>query len=294
MEWRLMNIRSSSLFSGSRLAALALAAGLMTLGATSANAQWFRWPRWDAALPAEEVARLLEESGYRLTGPVYRNGPVYVANVVGRGADAERLIIDAHDGRLLQRYALAPARRAAAAAGDWASPRARVSPDDAWLDNEDDVGAPRPPAVVYGDSGASLHLPPLDPAPPLHAPQTNEVARADDSSSSPYVILAPPPAAREPALEKPRPKPQVRHKKPDPTPVASPAATPAPGDAKATPGAPAAATPAASAQPQADAAAASPRVADTKAAPAPEVIAPAPAPPAKAAKPNDVPVAPLE
>lgn len=294
-----MNMRSSSLFSGSKLAALALAAGLMTLGATSADAQWFRWPRWDAALPAVEVERLLEESGYRLTGPVYRNGPVYVANVLGRGADAERLIIDAHDGRLLQRYALAPARRAAVVAGDWASPRARVSPDDdAWLDNDDDANAPRPPAALYGESSsASLHLPPPDPAPPLHAPQTDQVARADNSASSPYVILAPPAAPHEPALEKPRPKPQARHRKPEPTPVASPAAAPASIDAKATPGAPAAAaTPAAPAQPQADAAAAAAsRVADTKAAPAPEVIAPAPAaPPPKAAKPNDVPVAPLE
>jgi hypothetical protein len=299
MESRPMNIRSTPLFPATKVAALALAAGLLTLGATSADAQWFRWPSFDAAVPAMEVERLLQESGYRLTGPIYRNGSVYVASVLGRDDDRERLIIDARDGRLLQRYAVAPTRRSRDIAGDWSSPRPHVAPRDGWFDSEDDFGSPRPPGDVNGDDGSR------------HAPRTDEVARTDDSnpygapSSSPYVILAPPAATHDPALEKPKTKPQVRHKKPELAPVAqpaTPAATPgAPVDAKATPAAPAgvAPNPAAPAHPETagDDAAAAPRVADTKtAAPAPEVVPAAPAAPPPKAKPapNDVPVAPLE
>ena len=67
-----MNIRSTRLFPVPKVAALALAAGLLTLGATAADAQWFRWPSFDASMPAMEVERLLQESGYRLTAPIYR------------------------------------------------------------------------------------------------------------------------------------------------------------------------------------------------------------------------------
>jgi hypothetical protein len=284
-----MSIRSARLFPVPKAAALALAAGLLTLGATSANAQWLRWPGFDSSVPAMEVERLLQESGYRLTAPIYRNGPVYVASVIGREDFPERLIIDAHDGRLLQRYA-AP-RRARDVAGDWSAPRPHLAPRDGWLDSEDDSGAPRPPGVISGDDNAR------------HSPGANEVARTDDPpNSSPYVILAPPAASHEPALEKPRAKPQVRHKKPEPAPVAQPA-TPAttpgqapPADAKATPAAPpdsqTPARPETAGEPIA-----TPRVADTKApTPAPEVAPAAPAAPPQKAKPapNDVPVAPLE
>ena len=287
-----MSIRSARLFPAPKAAALALAAGLLTLGATSANAQWFRFG-FDSSVPAMEVERLLQESGYRLTAPIYRNGEVYVASVRGRDDIPERLIIDAHDGRLLQRYA-AP-HRSRDLAGDWSSPRPHLAPHDGWFDNEDDSGAPRPPASIYGDDNTR------------HAPGANEVARTDDPpNSSPYVILAPPAASHEPTLEKPRAKAQVRHKKPEPAPVAQPGApvtTPgqpsAPADAKATPAAPPASDSQAPARPEtAGEPVATPRVADTKApAPAPEVapVAPAAAPPQKAKpSPNDVPVAPLE
>ena len=56
-----------------------------------------------------QIERMVEASGYRLTGPVMRNGPVYLANVLGRENDRERLVIDARDGRLLQRYGAAGA-----------------------------------------------------------------------------------------------------------------------------------------------------------------------------------------
>ena len=308
-----MNIRSNLFFSRPRVGALALAASLLSVGATSANAQWFRWSNWDNALSPMQVERMVQASGYRLTGPVMRNGPVYLANVLGREDDRERLVIDAWDGRLLQRYG-AGARRQPAVSGDWPSPpRQQAALSDGWLDREDDSPPPRPPANVYGDAeGGLLHGPQA--APKVDARPGSQLSRADDSSN-PYVILAPPAAAHAPALEKPRPKPQVRRKKPDQTPIAQPAA--APVDGKPAPVAQPAANPPALTNPQAaiapnvakptqpdavgEPAAAAPRVADTKAvaAPAPEIAPAAPvAPPPKAVKPkpalNDVPVAPLE
>src|SRR6202011_2638588 len=101
MESRPMNIRSVRLFPAPKAAALALAAGILALGATSADAQWLRWPGFDESVPAIEVARLLQESGYRLTAPIYRNGAVYVASVIGREDFPESLFIAALAGRLL-------------------------------------------------------------------------------------------------------------------------------------------------------------------------------------------------
>ena len=270
-----MKVRSVAFLAGSRAAALAVAAGLLLCGAGSADAQWFRWPSWDDAIPPMRMERMIEASGYRLTGPVLRNGPVYLANVLGRDDDLERLVIDARDGRLLQRYAAGALARQRVVAEGWADPpRAQRDVADAWSDDE--RAPPRPPAGMAGDPGnAPLRLASPTPALRLPPPQADQVARADDQSSSPYVILAPPPAA-----EKPRPK-QVRRKKPEPASVALPA------EAKPTP----VAQP--SANPGADAGA-PPRVADTKTAPAPESLPAAPAPKASKDTPNDVPVAPLE
>src|SRR5579863_1475186 len=103
-----MKFRSSLSFPRASVAALALAASVLSLGATSASAQFLFG--WDRALPPMQIERMVEASGYRLTGPVMRNGPVYLANVFGRDNDRERLVIDARDGRLLQRYG-AQARR---------------------------------------------------------------------------------------------------------------------------------------------------------------------------------------
>ena len=82
-----MTIRSKRTLPGRWPAALALAAGLIVVGAGPAGAQWFRWPSWDSALAPAEVEHMIEASGYRLTGPVLRNGPIYLANVLGREDD---------------------------------------------------------------------------------------------------------------------------------------------------------------------------------------------------------------
>jgi hypothetical protein len=228
-----MNIRSNLFLLRASVAALVLAASVLSLGATAAKAQFLF--NWDRAVPPMEVERMVEASGYRLTGPVMRRGPVYLANVLGRDNDRERLVIDARDGRLLQRYG-AEERRQYAASDDWSSrPRPRDYMFDGGFERDEDGPAPRPPAEVFGDSGQLLHGPFVRPA-----PQGSQVARAEDpagrpgaavDSSDPYVLLAPPDVGH--TSDKAKPKPQAKHKKPDATPVAQPTANPA--DAKPAP-----------------------------------------------------------
>ena len=223
-----MNFRSNLSLPRASVAALALAAAVLSLGATSAKAQLFF--NWDRALPPMQIERMVEASGYRLTGPVMRNGPVYLANVLGRDNDRERLVIDARDGRLLQRYG-AQARRQFVAQGDWASrPRPRGFMFDGGFESDDEGPAPRPPVGVYGDSETGLPRGPVL----RTTPQSGQVARAEDpaarsgaavDSSDPYVILAPPDVGH--AQDKAKPKPQAKHKKPDATPVAQPTTNPA-------------------------------------------------------------------
>jgi hypothetical protein len=316
-----MNIRSKTLFANAlssrpRAATLALAAALLWLGAPAAQAQWFNS---DSALPATQVERMVQASGYRLTSPVIRNGPVYLADVLGREDDPERLVIEASSGRLLQRYR-ASARQQRFVANDYWSGQQRPRPAAGWFDREDDfapqrqqqpfaandwqrqqpaqsqggwfgrdeeVNPPRPPARI-GATGADAYR-----AQPTAAPRApaGNVARADDGSA-PYVIMAPDsaPGAREIPLEKPRLKPQVRRKKPEPTPVAQPAIVPngaqptpvaqpaaAPDAAKPTPVAQPARPPSIAAPPRTEAAkepvAAPPHVTDTKAAAPPRTEA---------------------
>jgi hypothetical protein len=306
-----MGIRSNMFSPRAPVAALALAVSMLSLGASSAKAQYLL--NWDRGLSPMQVERMVQASGYRLTGPVARNGGVYLANVLGREDDPERLVIDARDGRLLQRYGAAASHRQYAAA-DWSSPpRPQPGLFDGWFDRDDDSPAPRPPASVYGDAASGIAHPSL--VRPAQAPpsQSSALARADDaySPADPYVIPAP--AAATPAAEKPKPKQQVK-RKPESTPVARPVAA-APADAKPAPvAAQPAASPQASAEPQAAitprvaaparptsvgvSTPAAPRVADTKpvVAPAPQAVPAEPPPKVERPKPalNDVPVAPLE
>ena len=253
---------------------------------------------------------MIQASGYRLTGPVVRHGAVYLADVLGRQNDPERLIIDAQEGRLLQRFPAAAARRQATAVGGWSNEPQQTGSLFSWFMGDDDVDAPRPPAAIDSGRTQPLHA---TPAAPVHAPIAKEAARTDEPST-PHVIMAPnfePNAAtRTQLLEKPRLRPQARHKRPELTPVAQPAT--APNDGRPAPivqpaAAPSATTPTASVgQPAAvpsvaPAAArvapvqpAAPHVAETRVAPA--AVAPAPVSKASSVKPalNDVPVAPLE
>jgi hypothetical protein len=75
-----------------------------------------------------DIERRLDAAGYSRTGPLIRRGDVYLADVVlpGRG-DAQRLVIDAATGRILQRFRARQARWRDVGPRDW-----NGGEDDAW------------------------------------------------------------------------------------------------------------------------------------------------------------------
>ena len=230
-----------------------------------------------------DIARGLDQSGYALTRPLARRGDVYLADVVvaGRG-DAERLVIDAQTGRIVQRYRVQPVR--------WRDTPREVNTDDGMWGPE-----PRPPA--------DFNRP---------APLRDEFAREENDPA--YGTGAPRTTSSDLSdpIETPKPKPhEVKHKS---APVAKTPATRTEASAGAAATAPAAtpasleaAHPARSDAPASAAApAASPTTVtaktDAASTPPAAVKAPAPAPaeaanakPAAKTKPvNDLPVTPLD
>ena len=103
-----------------RIAALAaLCAGFSGLLPAPAAAQFFGWMGYrpfeygfqdDAPLSGGAIRGILQRQGYRLTGPLQRNGDVILADVSdGRGRQL-RLIVDMYEGRVLQRFLSAEPR----------------------------------------------------------------------------------------------------------------------------------------------------------------------------------------
>jgi len=219
-----------------------------------------------------EIERRLEAAGYVVTGPLTLRGDVYVADVIVRGEGPERLVVDAQNGQIIERY------------------RGR---SDHWRE------AAAPPSAVWGDDPRLWNgpRPPAEIGPDVAPPDSFE-------PSNPDVIEAP-------KAETPKPKPKAADAKPKltpkPTPVANvnnppPAAVvrpPAAAAPAATPPAvlssPAAvpAAPSAAAAPASPAPAAPPSVEAAK-ADAPSVVKPRPSAPAKSKAVNDVPVTPLD
>lgn len=208
---------------------------------------------------SDDIERRLEASGYELTHTLIRRGDVYLADVaVGRG-DVERLVIDAENGRIVQRFRAGWERPRDAAPRAWDSEPfdARDSP-------------PRPPVDVdRGGSGDALDLPDARAEP--RAPTGDRIARSGARAISPD------------PLEKPKPKPsEAKHKTTAPAPAVKAAAL-TPPEAN---GAPAAKPP-----PRAAAADAPGSVA---AADSPPPEAPAAPAPTKSKAVNDLPVTPLD
>jgi hypothetical protein len=79
----------------------ALAAMVVFVGLSTADAQWF--PPIGAASP-HEIAERLRAGGYALIGPLQRRDTVYLADVHTGAAGRERLVIDAWSGEILQRF----------------------------------------------------------------------------------------------------------------------------------------------------------------------------------------------
>ncbi len=69
--------------------------------ASAATAQWM--PPWGPVFPGE-IERNLEAQGYVLTAPLMRRPGVYLADVSAGPAGHQRLIIDARNGQVLERF----------------------------------------------------------------------------------------------------------------------------------------------------------------------------------------------
>jgi hypothetical protein len=75
---------------------------------TVAQAQLFGL--WGWSMRPGQVERIIQSQGFRLTGPIYRNGRVYVADVQDERGVHQRLIVDAYTGDVLQAFVTGPRR----------------------------------------------------------------------------------------------------------------------------------------------------------------------------------------
>ncbi len=81
-------------FARTPFAAALVAGGLVALSAPAAHAQFFNF-LFHEGLDPSDVQSMLEDRGLNLTGPLHRNGGVYIADVEGPRGVRQRLIVDA-------------------------------------------------------------------------------------------------------------------------------------------------------------------------------------------------------
>jgi hypothetical protein len=241
---------------GRVLAACVVAGGLATFTASSAQAQLFNFLFGDG-LRASQIERMLEIRGMQPLGPISRNGRVYIADVAVAAGRSQRLVIDAYDGRILERFRLGPRYYA-------------------------DIASPRPPVDIGTDA---VERPPPNSSSnggwPVVIPFIGESTERGDEAASPNIAAVP---RGDDVDAKGKAKASVKHKKIDLTPTSQPSSTPStPADAK-----PATSEASSGTPPAPDV-----KVASPPAAPAPSL---APASKAAGGKPaiNDVPVDPLD
>ena len=179
---------------------------LLGLGAlTPARAQFNFFGAREVS--AEDVSETIADHGFRLVGPLYRNGRVYLADVIDRRQRRERLVISAENGQIVQRFMVdvGPERRPPAYVS-------RAAPqDDSFFSHLtrgwDDAPPPRPPLGL----DAPERLPSaIAPAQPRLRPQPRIVTRTDpgpapvtSSPLPPPSSVVPGPTPQTPAASKP-------------------------------------------------------------------------------------------
>jgi hypothetical protein len=89
------------------LAALALSS-FIGVAAVPQVAQAQLFGMWGWSMRPGQVERIIQSQGFRLTGPIYRNGRVYVADVLDERGVHQRLIVDAFTGDVLQAFVTGP------------------------------------------------------------------------------------------------------------------------------------------------------------------------------------------
>ena len=289
---------------GSALVASRTALRALMLGAVMActlpSSQAFaQFSFFSNDVSAQDVYDTIADHGFRLAGPLVRNGNVYVADVIDRGRRRERLIISARNAQIVQRFFVdvsGSGRR-----GPYADPpparTARNSDDDEGFFSRltrgwGDDSPPRPPASIDSGLPSEAVVPRTSPRRVVR-PKSNDVeprlaTRKDDAPVTASPLPAPAPAPQASPVQTLAPPAAAQ---PAPTVTAT---APQPPAATSVPSAPASST-------------TRPVVVVTdplripgerpKDAPKPaaEAAATKPAPAVKpSAKPADVPVAPLD
>lgn len=238
-------------------AAAALAAGLLILAAAGpAKAQFYGGRSYQPylapePLPAGEVRRGLQSQGYRMNGPLLRNGGVLLADVTDARGRSLRLIVDPHDGSVLQRFVNVEPRPARNVPGGLREPAGAGRPDYSESPALPDTPAVKPPpkkpaakpTVAVRSLPAKPGLPdkpglPAKPGLPDRPPAPSEAALAPvgnaPASPLPQENL-PPRGAPEPAIaaasaERPNPPLQTAPAvQPQPQPSPAPSAAEKPG-----------------------------------------------------------------
>ena len=223
-----------------------------------------------------EIERQLAAAGYLVTGPLTLRGDVYLADVVVRGEGPERLVIDAHSGRIVERYR--------GRADHWREVAA--PPPSAWGDDPSLWNGPRPPASIGPDIAPPDAFTPPKPdvlETPKAKPKSAETKSKPTPKPAPVAnVNNPPPAAVVPPLAA---KPPAA---PPAAVSSSPAAAPlSPNPAPSAAAAPASPAPAAPPSPAIEAA-------KTDAPGVAKPLPPSAAAPAKSKVVNDIPVTPLD
>jgi hypothetical protein len=114
--------------------ALALAAALLVTPAAHAQ-QFFSF----FEMSPGQIAGMLNDDGYQLSGPLMRRGNVYVCDVVSVTGRPARLIVDARDGHVLERFAAVPHRRRLADAPAALRPPRDIGDEDASGSGDEDA-----------------------------------------------------------------------------------------------------------------------------------------------------------
>ncbi|MDE3175934.1 MAG: hypothetical protein KGM15_07500 [Pseudomonadota bacterium] len=148
---------------------LALAAALLI--SPAARAQNF-FSFFD--MSPRQVAGMLADNGYELRGPLLRRGDVYICDVNSVSGRTLRLIVSAHDGRVLERFATA--RRSRNDDERVMRPSRDAGQADAPAKHDDRTAFDdvlNPPTRVYGSDGIFSSKP----IPPDRAPDAAKAKR---------------------------------------------------------------------------------------------------------------------
>lgn len=208
----------------------AIFAGLLAIGIASAGpAMGQVLPYPPAGLPSQEVVALVRSTGLEpVTRPV-RHGPAYVLNAVNPSGREVRVVVDAHQGRVVRVVPLGPARQAVQPVQTLPAPYGRPPADLAVPDGNGPTArvAGLPPDVdeaePYGRVAAVGAIPV---APPARAPAAATNRAGPTPHTGPTTSQTNPPPL-------PRPRPKLAAAESITPPAAAPPAVAAPVTAPA-------------------------------------------------------------